>query len=181
MAFSSFVKMKEDLVILVDENDNVTGHAGKTDAHIKGLLHRAVSVFIFNSRGDWLMQKRADGKYHSGGLWSNTCCSHPLPGETVTDAAGRRLMEEMGMECELNKLFTFIYREEFGNGLTEHELDHVFAGISDSLPAINPDEASEYKYLNFCELKTDVERFPDNYTVWFRKIFRQVNSTFSAV
>jgi isopentenyl-diphosphate Delta-isomerase len=173
--------MKEDLVVLVDENDNITGYLGKTDAHLKGLLHRAVSVFIFNTRGEWLLQKRADGKYHSGGLWSNTCCSHPLPGESSAEAAGRRLGEEMGMKCELSKLFTFIYRAEFGNGLVEHELDHVFAGISDSEPVINPDEASEYKYIKFSDLKRDIERFPENYTVWFRKIFMQVQSTFLPV
>ncbi len=171
--------MKEELLILVDENDNVTGYMDKAGAHVKGLLHRAVSVFVFNSKGEWLLQRRADGKYHSGGLWTNTCCSHPMPGELAGDAAMRRLMEEMGMQCELNKLFTFIYRAEFGNGLTEHELDHVFAGISDELPVINPEEASEYKYVNFCDLEKDVEMHPDSYTVWFKKIFRQVRSSFS--
>jgi isopentenyl-diphosphate Delta-isomerase len=167
--------MEEIKVILVDENDTETGLMSKTEAHEKGLLHRAVSVFITNSDGDWLLQRRALDKYHSAGLWTNTCCSHPLPGETNEDAVKRRLIEEMGLECELNQLFRFTYREILENGLIEHELDYVFLGISNLLPVINDSEVAEYKYFNYQELKNDINKNPENYTVWFRKIYNEVN------
>jgi isopentenyl-diphosphate Delta-isomerase len=167
--------MEEIKVILVDENDTETGLMSKTEAHEKGLLHRAVSVFITNSDGDWLLQRRALNKYHSAGLWTNTCCSHPLPGETNEDAVKRRLIEEMGLECELNQLFRFTYREILENGLIEHELDYVFLGISNLLPVINDSEVAEYKYFNYQELKNDINKNPENYTVWFRKIYNEVN------
>jgi isopentenyl-diphosphate delta-isomerase len=167
--------MEEIKVILVDENDTETGLMSKTEAHEKGLLHRAVSVFITNSDGDWLLQRRALDKYHSAGLWTNTCCSHPLPGETNEDAVKRRLIEEMGLECELNQLFTFTYREILENGLIEHELDYVFLGISNQLPVINDLEVAEYKYFSYQELKNDINKNPENYTVWFRKIYNEVN------
>jgi len=165
----------EVMVILVDEKDRECGFMEKMEAHRKALLHRAVSVFLINSKGEWLLQRRAADKYHSGELWTNTCCSHPLPEETINDAAKRRLMEEMGLECNLYHLFHFIYREKLDGELTEHELDHVFSGISDDLPVINDQEVMEWKYVSFPELKADILLHPQKYTVWFRKIFEKVN------
>lgn len=167
--------MEEVKVILVDENDRETGLTGKTEAHEKGLLHRAVSVFVINSEGNWLLQRRALNKYHSAGLWTNTCCSHPLPGESNEDAAKRRLFEEMGMTCDLIPLFNFTYREILENGLIEHELDYVFLGIADDIPVINVSEVAEFKYFNYLEMEIDIKTNPENYTIWFRKIFKQVN------
>jgi isopentenyl-diphosphate delta-isomerase len=167
--------MEEVKVILVDENDVETGLMGKTEAHEKGLLHRAVSVFIVNSDGEWLLQCRALNKYHSAGLWTNTCCSHPLPGESTVDAAKRRLFEEMGIKCDLVPLFNFTYREILENGLIEHELDYVFLGIADDIPVINDLEVAEFKYFNYREMEIDIKTNPENYTIWFRKIFKQVN------
>lgn len=166
--------MEEVKVILVDEKDTETGLMSKTEAHQKGLLHRAVSVFIINSVGDWLLQRRAFGKYHSAGLWTNTCCSHPLPGETTENAAKRRLLEEMGMTCDLIPLFNFTYREILENGLIEHELDYVFLGIADDIPVINDSEVAEFKYFNYLEMEIDIKTNPENYTIWFRKLFKQV-------
>ncbi len=160
---------------MVDENDVETGLMGKTEAHEKGLLHRAVSVFIVNSEGEWLLQRRALNKYHSAGLWTNTCCSHPLPGESSVDAAKRRLFEEMGLTCDLVPLFNFTYREILENGLIEHELDYVFLGIADDIPVINDLEVAEFKYFNYREMEIDIKTNPENYTIWFRKIFKQVN------
>jgi len=167
--------MEEVKVILVDENDVETGLMGKTEAHEKGLLHRAVSVFIVNTEGEWLLQRRALNKYHSAGLWTNTCCSHPLPGESSVDAAKRRLFEEMGLTCDLVPLFNFTYREILENGLIEHELDYVFLGIADDIPVINDLEVAEFKYFNYREMEIDIKTNPENYTIWFRKIFKQVN------
>jgi isopentenyl-diphosphate delta-isomerase len=166
--------MEEVKVILVDENDRETGLMGKTEAHAKGLLHRAVSVFVINSEGNWLLQRRALDKYHSAGLWTNTCCSHPLPGESSEDAAKRRLFEEMGMSCDLIPLFNFTYREILENGLIEHELDYVFLGITDDVPVINDSEVAEFKYFSYPEMEIDIKTNPENYTIWFRKIFKQV-------
>jgi len=173
-------QMTEVSVILVDEQDRQIGLMKKTEAHKKALLHRAVSVFILNQKGEWLLHRRAFGKYHSSGLWTNTCCSHPLPGETTIEAANRRLNEEMGLQCKLNELFNFTYKEPLDNGLTEHEFDHVFSGISDDTPIINPAEVIEYKYFKYIELQNDVESNPGNYTVWFRKIFERVEQVLSA-
>jgi len=167
--------MEEIKVILVDENDTEKGLMNKTEAHLKGFLHRAVSVFVINEAGDWLLQRRALNKYHSAGLWTNTCCSHPLPGESNTHAANRRLMEEMGLQCELIELFNFTYHENFENGLTEHELDHVFLGVCNQLPEINTDEVIEYKYSDYNSVKNDILQNPENHTVWFRKIYEVVN------
>ena len=171
--------MEEVKVILVDENDNETGLMHKTEAHGKGVLHRAVSVFIINSTGEWLLQRRAFHKYHSAGLWTNACCSHPLPGESNIDAATRRLMEEMGLRCDLNELFSFTYREVFENGLIEHEFDHVFLGVCNQLPVINDLEVVEYKYFNYKKLEKDINKNPENFTVWFRKIYKKVNQNFN--
>jgi isopentenyl-diphosphate delta-isomerase len=146
----------------------------KSEAHMKGALHRAISVFITTSDQNWLLQRRAADKYHSGGLLTNTCCSHPFPGESNTAAASRRLQEEMGMQCHVKELFHFVYREELDNNMTEHELDHVFWGVSDDLPVINQAEVEEYLYISFPDLEADINRNPEKYTVWFRKIYKQV-------
>lgn len=167
--------MNKEKVILVDEQDREIGTMEKMEAHRNPRLHRAISVFIVNSKGEWLLQQRALGKYHSNGLWSNTCCSHPRPGETSHEAAIRRLHEEMGMQADLKELFHFIYREELDNNLSEFELDHVFVGISESIPNINPNEVLSWKYISFPELKKNVEKNPENYTVWFKKIMDEVN------
>lgn len=167
--------MNYEEVILVDENDAEKGIMEKIEAHRRGLLHRAISVFVFDSKGRWLLQRRAENKYHSNSLWTNTCCSHPKPGESNADAAMRRLHQEMGLECELTELFQFIYRESLDNGLTEHELDHVFTGVTDALPEINRGEVMEYRYMNYNDLAADVAACPQNYTVWFRIIFSKVN------
>lgn len=166
--------MPEPLVILVDHNDVQTGFARKMEAHRMDLLHRAVSVFIINSEGKWLLQRRAFDKYHSNGLWTNTCCTHPLPGESSGDAATRRLGEEMGMKCHLHYLFSFIYKGKLDNELSEHELDHVYLGISDHEPVINRSEVEEWQYVEWDELKGDVSINPEKYTYWFRKIYLSV-------
>ncbi len=167
--------MEDTNLILVDEFDNEKGVISKTEAHLKGELHRAVSVFIVNNEGKWLLQQRAINKYHSAGLWTNTCCSHPSPGESVQKAASRRLMEEMGIQAEITPLFSFTYKEILENGLTEHEFDHVFLGYYDLLPSINPNEVMNYRYLSFEAIKAEIESNPGYYTVWFRKIYEQVN------
>lgn len=155
-------------VILVDRNDTPTGTEEKIKAHELALLHRAFSVFIFNKNGELMLQQRALHKYHSPGLWTNTCCSHPRPGEETMDAAHRRLREEMGFDCELQWKFSFIYKAPFDNGLTEHEFDHVFFGTYDNKPVINRDEVESWKWIKMGDLLTDVKKNPDNYTVWFR-------------
>ena len=157
-----------DQVVLVNENDDQIGLMQKLEVHQKGMLHRAFSVFIFNSNGELLLQKRAFGKYHSEGLWSNTCCSHPLPDENTSDAALRRLREEMGISASLNFLYSFIYNAELDNGLTEHELDHIFWGISNDLPIINAHEVGDYKYMSMDNLQRDILDNPDNYTEWLK-------------
>lgn len=169
----------EEQVILVDEDDVSTGQMGKMEAHEKGLLHRAFSVFIFNSKNELLLQQRALSKYHSGGLWTNTCCSHPRLGETNMQAAKRRLNEEMGMDCELNYLFKFTYKATFEDGLTEHEVDHVFFGASDELPSINKEEVETFKYVDLEALARDIKINPGIYTPWLRicldKVMEHVN------
>lgn len=168
-------KSEQDYVILVDANDNEIGSMKKMEAHQKALLHRAISVFICNSKGEWLLHRRASVKYHSNGLWTNTSCSHPFPGESNIDAANRRLMEEMGLKANLVEIFSFTYKEPLDNELTEHELDHVFFGITDEKPLVNPDEVDDWKYISFNELEADIIKHPENYTVWFLKIFKRVN------
>ncbi len=160
--------IQQEFVVLVDEQDRETGVMEKMEAHRQGLLHRAVSVFVFNSRNELLLQRRAPSKYHSAGLWTNTCCSHPRPGEDVAEAAHRRLKEEMGMACELSLKATFVYHTPFGNGLTEHEFDHIFVGTAGQEPSINPAEADAYAWRAIPELKKEVQEFPDRYTSWFR-------------
>jgi len=162
-------------VILVDENDNELGTMEKMEAHQKSLLHRAISVFIVNQKGEWLLQRRALQKYHTPGLWTNTCCSHPFPGESNLMAARRRLKEEMGLQTDLKEIFHFSYKETFDNNLTEYELDHVFVGATNEEPLINTKEVMEWKYISFKNLLVDINKQPENYTVWFRKIAERVN------
>jgi isopentenyl-diphosphate Delta-isomerase len=155
-------------VILVDQNDNPTGTEEKIKAHELALLHRAFSVFIFNKNGELMLQQRAMHKYHSPGLWTNTCCSHPRPGEETPDAAHRRLQEEMGFDCKLQWKFSFVYKAPFDNGLTEHEFDHVFFGIYNHKPVINRDEVEAWKWIKMDKLMSDISKNPGVYTVWFR-------------
>ena len=158
----------EEQVILVDTYDLPKGKMEKIEAHEKGLLHRAFSVFIFNSKNELLLQQRAKDKYHSSGLWTNTCCSHPRWGESNLDAAKRRLKEEMGMECDLRYGFNFIYKSEFEDGLIEHELDHVFFGTSDELPKINKTEVESFRYMSLEDLQNEIKNNPKNYTTWLK-------------
>ena len=160
-------------VILVDERDNKIGLMEKMEAHQKGLLHRAFSVFVLNSNGDLMMQQRAHHKYHSGGLWTNTCCSHPRDGEGEEEAAHRRLQEEMGFDCEVRKVFDFIYRAELDKGMTEHEFDHLFIGDYNGVPQINPDEVADCKWMSIEEVERDLVNHPEKYTAWFRIIFER--------
>ena len=156
-------------VILVNANDVEKGAIDKLEAHKKGLLHRAISVCVFHPDGHVMLQKRAAGKYHSAGLWSNTCCSHPKPGEVTHAAALRRLKEEMGIVCELSEIGTFIYRTEFHNGLIEHELDHVFMGISDSQPSPDPNEVEDWKWMDITKLQKDISENSHAYAYWFSR------------
>jgi isopentenyl-diphosphate delta-isomerase len=160
--------MSEVQVILVDENDQAIGLAEKMEAHRNGMLHRAFSVFLFNSNGEMLIHRRALDKYHSAGLWTNACCSHPLPGEEVLDAANRRLEEEMGMSCQLNWKFSFVYFANLDQGLIEHELDHVFIGVTDDLPIPNPSEVCEWRWTNLAMLEREIKSSPERFTAWFK-------------
>ena len=165
--------MKNKLIV-VDINDRPIGEISKTDAHAKGILHRAFSVFIFNTEGKWLLQKRALHKYHSAGLWSNTCCGHPNVGEETTLAAEKRLFEEMGMHVKVNPIFEMTYRAVLKNGLIEHEFDHIFTGISDDMPIINNDEVISYQYLSNLELREKISANPEEFTEWFKMLFERV-------
>jgi isopentenyl-diphosphate delta-isomerase len=160
--------MADEFVILVDEQDNEIGSMEKIEAHEKAVLHRAFSIFIFNEMGQMMLQRRALSKYHSPGLWTNTCCSHPRPGESLYQATQRRIAEEMGFRCEMREVFHFIYMAPFDHGLTEHELDHVFLGLYNEDPAINTEEVEEWKWMDIDELLSDVKENPDDYTVWFK-------------
>jgi isopentenyl-diphosphate Delta-isomerase len=161
-------------VILVDSCDREKGVMDKQQAHISGALHRALSVFIFNSKGELLLQRRAMGKYHSSGLWTNTCCSHPRPGEIVSQAASRRLKEEMGLDGNPSFCFSFIYMLPVGDNLFEHELDHVFIGKSDADPSPNESEVMEWKWADTETVKKDMLANPGNYSVWFQLVFTEV-------
>lgn len=155
-------------VILVDEQDNPVGSMGKMEVHEKAILHRAFSVFIFNEKGEILLQQRAVGKYHSAGLWTNTCCSHPRPGEDTMHAAQKRLKEEMGFSTELTKAFSFIYKAPFDNGLTEYEFDHVFTGVYNGTVEPDPNEVSNYRYQSVGTIKNDIGLYPGKFTEWFK-------------
>ena len=161
-------------VVLVDSKDHTIGYMEKQEAHLKGLLHRAFSVFIFNNKKELLLQKRAISKYHSGGLWTNTCCSHPRKNEIVINAAKRRLKEEMGMVCDLEFKFSFIYKAKLDNNLFEHEFDHVFFGNYDNPPNINPEEVDSFCYKSLDKIKEDINIHPKKYTEWFKICFNEV-------
>lgn len=166
--------MAEEFVILVDKYDHELGLMEKMEAHEKGVLHRAFSVFVFNHNKELMLQQRAFEKYHSPGLWTNTCCSHPRSGETVEQAVHRRLMEEMGFDSELKKAFHFIYKADVGQGLTEHEFDHVFIAITDTQPEINPREVNNWRYISVENLKLEIKESPDQFTVWFKIALEEV-------
>jgi isopentenyl-diphosphate delta-isomerase len=163
----------EERVILVDPHDVPVGTQEKQRAHQEGALHRAFSVFVFDAAGRMLLQRRAAGKYHSGGLWSNACCGHPRPGEETAAAARRRLREEMGVDCALEPAFTFLYRAEVGGGLTEHEFDHVFTALCNQQPHPDPEEVDEWRWVAPRELSAEVEAQPERFTFWFREVFHQ--------
>jgi isopentenyl-diphosphate delta-isomerase len=166
--------MKLQQVILVDEQDIATGTMEKIEAHKKGILHRAFSVFIFNSKGEMLLQQRALNKYHSAGLWTNSCCSHPQPDEEILIAAQRRLQEEMGFTANLEKIFDFIYRADFNNGLTEYEFDHVFAGEYEGAISFNQHEVMDYCYKSMEEVQHLLQQQPQKFTQWFLLAFPKI-------
>jgi len=163
--------MKKEYVILVDTADSELGTMEKMEAHEKAVLHRAFSVFIFNDRGELMLQQRAAHKYHSPLLWTNTCCSHQRQGESNIEAGKRRLREEMGFEVDLEEKFHFVYKAEFDNGLTEHELDHVMVGYYNEKPIINPEEVASWRWIDMEVLQKDMKDNPQDYTVWFKIIF----------
>ena len=166
--------MPAEQVVLVTPDDVPIGLAEKASAHERGLLHRAFSVFVVNSAGEWLLQRRATHKYHSGGLWSNTCCSHPRPGEAVEDAAHRRLREEMGFDCALDPLFSFVYRARMDNGMIEHELDHVFLGVHEGEPDPDPEEVSAWRWSGPDRIQRALADRPAEFTAWFALAFDEL-------
>ncbi|MBN2662033.1 MAG: isopentenyl-diphosphate Delta-isomerase [Bacteroidales bacterium] len=168
-------------VVLVTEKDKQIGVLEKMQAHEQGLLHRAVSVLIFNTKGEFLLQKRAATKYHSSNLWTNATCTHPRPDEDNKDAAIRRLKEEMGLVCDVFEVKTFRYKAFLDNGLMEHELDHVFFGVSDDLPNLNLEEASDFKYISYLDLIADIQQSPENYTVWFKIILKEAEKSIISI
>ena len=164
-------------VILVNEHDEAVGTMEKMAAHEQGILHRAFSIFIFDKEGKMLLQQRSLKKYHSPGLWSNTCCSHPAPGETTLHAAERRLYEEMGFKTRLEKKFDFVYRAEFSNGLTEHEFDHVYTGIYEGVISFDPEEVEAYTYKFLPEIRHLLKTQPESFTEWFKIAFPLIDGT----
>ena len=169
--------MKEELVILVDENDKQIGLMPKMEAHEKAVLHRAFSVFVFNGKNELMLQQRALHKYHSPGLWTNTCCSHQRDGETNLEAGKRRLFEEMGFVTDLKETTSFIYKAPFENGLTEHEFDHILVGNYENDPLINKDEVASWKWVDLDLVKQNIEKSPELYTAWFKIIFEKYYQT----
>lgn len=165
--------MNEEYVILVDENDRQIGVMPKMEAHQKAMLHRAFSVFIFNDKNELMLQQRALQKYHSPGLWTNTCCSHQREGESNIEAGKRRLFEEMGFVTDLKETISFIYKAAFDNGLTEHEYDHVMIGYFNDEPRINLEEVANWKWMALDDVKIDLNMHPENYTAWFKIIFNK--------
>jgi len=165
--------MKEEEVILVNEKDEKIGLMGKQEAHEKALLHRAFSVFIFNDKEELMLQQRALHKYHSPGLWTNTCCSHQRDGESSLEAGKRRLHEEMGFSAPLEETTSFIYKAPFDNGLTEHEFDHILVGKFNDAPKINPEEVASWKWISTEDLKKEIQQKPEIYTEWFKIIFEK--------
>lgn len=169
--------MQEEMVVLVNENDEKIGLMPKMEAHQKGVLHRAFSVFIFNDKNELLLQQRALDKYHSPGLWTNTCCSHQRDGEGNLEAGSRRLEEEMGFSTALKEVGSFIYIAPFDNGLTEHELDHIMVGHYNDKPKVNPEEVASYKWMELDDIKVDIALHPEDYTEWFKIIFDKFYDT----
>ena len=165
--------MKKENVVLVDRNDNPMGLMPKLEAHEKGVLHRAFSVFILNQKSQLMLQRRALDKYHSPGLWTNTCCSHPRESESNIEAGVRRLKEEMGFTTPLKPMFSFIYKSKFDNGLTEHEFDHVLLGYYDKQPFINKIEVSDWKWMSLDKIILEIKNKPEDFTVWFKIIFER--------
>jgi len=163
-------------VILVDVNDRETGLMEKMEAHEKGLLHRAFSVFIFNAKGEMLLQQRAMNKYHSGGLWTNACCSHPLPNEETISAVSRRLQEELGFQTPIEKVFDFVYKADFENGLTEYEFDHVFVGEYEGDIDFNKEEVMDFCYKDVKEIHQNLQNHPQKYTPWFHLAFPKIET-----
>jgi len=161
-------------VVLVDHKGREIGTEEKLAAHQRGLLHRAFSIFVFNSQRELMIQRRAASKYHSGGLWSNTCCSHPRPEEDILEAAHRRLQEEMGFDCPLEEVFTFTYKTPVSHGLIEHEFDHVYIGYFDGTPQDSPDEISEWRWISPGGLKSDIGVHPELYTYWLKRSLDRV-------
>jgi isopentenyl-diphosphate delta-isomerase len=158
---------RQEMVIAVNENDESTDIVDKLEAHQNGVLHRAFSVFVLNSKNELLLQQRAIGKYHSEGLWSNTCCSHPMPGEETIDAAHRRLIEEMGFDCPLEYIFKLRYKADVGSGLTENELDYVYVGTYDGVISPNNEEVGAYCYKPIPEIERLLAAEPETFTKWF--------------
>lgn len=173
--------MDEDRVILVDPDDVEIGTMSKSRAHVDGHLHRALSIFILDGTGRMLLQRRAMDKYHSGGLWTNACCSHPRPGEPVAEAARRRLKEELGITCVISSAFTFTYRAEVGNGLVEHEYDHVFFGTYDGPVHPDPAEVSEVRWVDMAALAGELRSGGEGFTAWFRICWPRVLERFLAL
>lgn len=168
--------MQRDKVILVDKNDLELGTIDKMEAHVKGMLHRAFSVFLFNSKKEMLIHQRAAAKYHGGGLWTNACCSHPQPGEATKAGAIERLYFEMGIKCDLQKAFSFIYHAPVENNLIEHEYDHVYMGFTDDEPAPHPDEVQDYRWISTADLKQEIALQPEKFTFWFKKAFSMIRT-----
>lgn len=168
--------MLRDKVILVDQNDLEVGTIDKMEAHIKGMLHRAFSIFLFNSKKEMLIHQRAAGKYHGGGLWTNACCSHPQPGEELKASAMERLYFEMGLQCDLQKAFSFIYHAPVENSLIEHEYDHVYIGFTDDTPIPNPEEVQDYRWISTPDLKREIATEPDKFTFWFKKAIQMLKT-----
>ena len=170
---------ENELVVIVDSSDTGVGVLGKIEAHRRGTLHRAFSVLVSDSDGRLLLQKRALSKYHSGGLWTNTCCGHPRPGEQVSAAAARRLMEEMGIDCKLTPLFCTSYRAAVSNGLVENEFVHVFGGWFDGVPKPDLCEVEEWRWEGLAAITVDIAQHPECYSVWFRRYVTEFPDAFA--
>lgn len=175
------MRKKDDFVILVDKLDNACGIMEKLEAHKQGVLHRAFSVCLINHKGELLLHKRAKSKYHSGGKWTNTCCSHPRPKERTLIAANRRLKEEMGITADIEEVFSFIYRVNFDNGLIENEFDHVYVGLYDGKPTPNSDEVEEWGYFSIEYIEKSIRNYPERYTYWFRLLFPKLIKEFTSI